>query len=198
MIAWGVCQFRGLASVTPSVSNISPSIGALEIDFDHHGLFNILVADMAELLESIAGVEDACAYVSGIAARLGTDIEKQYKTALGVQRLNRDQLLEILIDLKNRAGGAFSIVEQDEDRVVFSNCACPLGRAAANRPSLCMLTSNIFGRLTANAVGYAAVDLEETIASGAAECRVVLHLKRIEPGPGTREYYRDDASAASA
>lgn len=184
--------------MTPSIAHTSPEIGALDIDFDHHGLFNTLVADMAELLESIAGVEDACAYVSGIAARLGTDIEKQYKAALGVQHLSRDQLIEVLIDLKNRAGGAFSVIERDEDRVVFGNCSCPLGRAAANHPSLCMVTSNIFGRLSANAVGYAAVDLEETIARGATQCRVVLHLKRTEPGPDTREYFRDDASAASA
>lgn len=184
--------------MTPSIAHTSPEIGALDIDFDHHGLFNTLVADMAELLESIAGVEDACAYVSGIAARLGTDIEQQYKSALGVQHLSRDQLIEVLVDLKNRAGGAFSVIERDEDRVVFGNCSCPLGRAAANHPSLCMVTSNIFGRLSANAVGYAAVDLEETIAKGAAQCRVVLHLKRTEPGPETREYFRDDASAASA
>jgi hypothetical protein len=116
--------------VNPFIADTSPNIGALDIDFDHHGLFNTLVADLAELLESIAGVEDACAYVSGIAARLGTDIEKQYKVALGVQHLSRDQLIEVLIDLKNRAGGAFSVIERDEDRVVFSNCSCPLGRAA--------------------------------------------------------------------
>lgn len=185
--------------MTPSASPPAlPEIGSLAIDFDHHGLFNTLVADMADLLETIAGTDDACAYVSSIAARLGTDIEKQYKTALGLQHFNRAQLIEVLIDLKNRAGGAFSVIEQDEDRVVFGNCSCPLGQAAANHPSLCMLTSNIFGRLTANAVGYAAVDLEETIAKGAAGCRVVLHLKRTEPGPDTREYFRDDASPAPA
>lgn len=180
-------------------SNASPpSIGSLDVGFGHHDLFKALVASMAELLESIAGIDDACAYVSGIAARLAADIEKRYKSALGVQHLNRDQLIEILIDLKNRAGGGFSVLERSEDQIVFGNCACPLGDAAVNHPSLCMLTSNIFGRLTANAVGYAAVDLEETIAKGSAGCRVVLHLKRTEPGPDTREYFRDDASAASA
>lgn len=182
----------------PITNAAKPNISTLDIDFDHRGLVNTLVADMAELLETIAGTEDACAYVSSIAARLGAGIERQYKAALGVQHLSRDQLIAILIDLKNRAGGAFSIIEQDEDRVVFGNCACPLGQAAANRPSLCMLTSNIFGRMTANAVGYAAVDLEETIAKGAAGCRVVLHLKRTELGPDTREYFRDDASSAPA
>lgn len=174
-----------------------PGIGSLAIEFDHYGLFRILVAGMADLLETIAGIEDACAYVSSIAARLGADIEAQYKAALGVQNLNRDQLIDALIDLKNRAGGEFSLIEQNEDRVVFGNHVCPLGTAASNHPSLCMLTSNIFGRMAANATGYAAVDLEQTIARGASCCRVVLHLKRAELGPDTREYFRDDASAAS-
>ncbi|MGX1788598.1 methanogen output domain 1-containing protein [Bosea sp. NPDC055332] len=185
--------------MTPPVSNPTlPSIGSLDIDFDHHGLFSTLLADMVDLLETIAGVEDACAYVSSIAARLGADIEQQYKTALGVQNLSRNQLIGVLLDLKNRAGGAFSLIEEDDDQVVFSNCACPLGKAATNHPSLCMLTSNIFGRMAANAVGYAAVDLEQTIARGDGACRVVLHLKRTELGPDTREYFRDDASTASA
>lgn len=183
--------------MTSSATN-RPNIGSLDIDFDDRSLFDALVAGMAELLETIAGAEDACAYVSSIAARMGSDIEKQYKTALGVQNLNRNQLIEALVDLKNRAGGGFSVIEQDEDRVVFGNCACPLGKAVSNHPSLCMLTSNIFGRMTANAVGYAAVDLERTIAKGASDCRVVLHLKRTELGPDTREYFRDDASPASA
>lgn len=183
--------------MTSSATNM-PNIDSLDIDFDRRGLFNALVAGMAELLETIAGAEDACAYVSSIAARMGIDIEKQYKAALGVQALNRNQLIEALIDLENRAGGEFSVIEQDEDKVVFGNCTCPLGKAVSNRPSLCMLTSNIFGRMTANAVGYAAVDLERTIAKGDSDCRVVLHLKRTELGPDTREYFRDDASAASA
>jgi predicted ArsR family transcriptional regulator len=185
--------------VPQSASDVTlPNIGSLDIEFDRHGLASTLIADMAGLLENIAGVEDACAYVSGIAARLEADVEKQYKAALGVQHLNRNQLIDVLIDLKNRAGGEFSLIEQDEDRLVFQNRTCPLGPAAANHPSLCMLTSNMFGRLTANTVGYAAVDLERTIAKGDAGCRVVLHLKRTELGPETREYFRDDASAASA
>lgn len=184
--------------MTPIVANVtSSSIDSLAIDFDHHRLLDTLITGMADLLETTAGVEDACAYVSSIAARLGADIEKQYKTALGVQNLNRDQLLAALVDLNKRADGAFSIIEENEDHIVLGNCKCPLGNAVINHPSLCMLTSNIFGVMTANAVGYAAVDLEQTIAKGAAACRVVLHFKRTELNPDTREYFRDDASAAS-
>lgn len=174
-----------------------PDIGALNIDFDHDNLFGALVANMADVLETTAGVEDASAYVSSIAARLSVDIETQYKAALGVQSLNRAQLPAILVDLKNRADGEFFVIEDEEDHIVLGNCACPLGNAVLNHPSLCMLTSNIFGLMAANVVGYAAVDLEQTIASGAPACRVVIQLKRTELRSGTREYFRDDASAAS-
>jgi predicted ArsR family transcriptional regulator len=152
---------------------------------------------MAGTLETTAGIEDASTYVASIAARLETEIEQRYKAALGVQHFSRTQLPAILVDLKNRAGGAFFVIEEDDDHIVLGNCTCPLGDAVRNHPSLCMLTSNLFGLLTANALGYAAVDLEETIAAGATGCRVVIHLKRTEQSPDTREYFRDDASAGS-
>lgn len=172
-------------------------IGSLDIAFDRHRLFDALVAGMAGLLENTAGIEDASTYVAGIATHLGTEIEKRYKTALGVQNFSRTQLPTILVDLKNRADGAFFVVEENDDHIILGNRACPLGNAVRNHPSLCMLTSNIFGLLTANALGYAAVDLEQTIAAGATGCRVVIHLKRTELRPETREYFRDDAPAGS-
>jgi hypothetical protein len=58
------------------------------------------------------------------------------------------------------------------------------------RPSLCMMTSNVFGVLAAESAGYAKVVLEQTIAQGDPGCRVVVYLK---PGPAAdaaegREY----------
>jgi uncharacterized protein len=188
----------GIVIVTLPTADTKPlDIGSLDIDFDHHRLLDTLVAGMAGLLETTAGIEDASTYVASIAARLGTEIEKRYKAALGVQTFSRTQLPAILIDLKNRAGGTFFVVEENDDHIVLGNCACPLGNAVRNHPSLCMLTSNIFGLLAANTLGYAAVDLEQTIATGAAGCRVVIHLKRTELRPDTREYFRDDAPAGS-
>jgi hypothetical protein len=40
-----------------------------------------------------------------------------------------------------------------------------------------MMTSNVFGSIAANNVGYAKVELQETIARGAPGCRVVVYLK---------------------
>ena len=39
-----------------------------------------------------------------------------------------------------------------------------------------MMTSNVFGTIAADNLGYAKVALEETIAQGAAGCRIVIYL----------------------
>ena len=39
-----------------------------------------------------------------------------------------------------------------------------------------MMTSNVFGVIAADNLGYAKVDLEKTIARGDSECRVVVYL----------------------
>jgi len=54
-----------------------------------------------------------------------------------------------------------------------------------------MMTSNVFGTLASANLGYARVDLEETIARGDGRCRVVVHLREDEAGaqaPGL-EYF---------
>lgn len=180
---------------TSTAEASSKTISSLDIAYDNHRLFDALVAGMADLLEKTAGLDDASIFIGSIATELGAEIEKQYRTTLGRHRLSPEQLPLVLVDLANRAGGAFFIIEENEDRIVLGNGACPLGDAVRNHPSLCMLTSNIFGRMAANTVGSAAVDLEQTIATGAAGCRVVIHLNRKGLRLDTTEYLRDDATA---
>ena len=87
------------------------------------------------------------------------------------------QVAEVCVDLKRRISGSFYVVEQSEDRIVFGNHACPFGDKVVGRPSLCMMTSNVFGTITAENLGYGKVVLEETIAAGAGGCRVTIHLR---------------------
>jgi predicted ArsR family transcriptional regulator len=84
---------------------------------------------------------------------------------------------EVLVDLKRRIKGDFFVVEETEEKIVFGNRKCPFGTMVHNRPALCMMTSNVFGIITAQNVGYGKVVLEETIATGAPGCRVVVYLK---------------------
>jgi hypothetical protein len=59
-----------------------------------------------------------------------------------------------------------------------------------------MMTSNVFGYIAAQNLGYAAVELDRTIAQGHPDCRVVVHLRPTpDTEPNAREYYRRDDDA---
>jgi hypothetical protein len=75
---------------------------------------------------------------------------------------------------------------------VFGNTACPFGDKVIGRESMCMMTSNVFGHIAAQNLGYARIELQDTIARGGVGCRVVLHLRPdAETGFG-KEYFRSE------
>ena len=111
---------------------------------------------------------------------------------LGVSSLSRQQVGEVLVDLKRRIQGDFFIIEEDEEKIVFGNRACPFAEKVIGRPALCMMTSNVFGSIAAENLGYSKVVIEQAIARGDAGCRVVVHLKptaAAEAAQG-REYFK--------
>ena len=63
---------------------------------------------------------------------------------------------------------------------MLGNRACPFGAKVKDRPALCMMTSSVFGTIAAQNGGYAKVELRETIARHAEQCRVVVYLKPTE------------------
>ena len=102
-------------------------------------------------------------------------------------------MVAVYVDLSHRIGGDFYVIEQTPDRVVLGNRKCPFGRHAEGRPSLCMMTSNVFGRIAAENLGYSRVRLDEAIARGDAGCRVVVDFRPVEkPGDDEREYFRTE------
>jgi predicted ArsR family transcriptional regulator len=106
--------------------------------------------------------------------------------------LNVQQVVDTLVDLKKRIEGDFYIISMDKEKVILGNRRCPFGDQVKNRESLCMMTSNVFGSLAAENLGYAKVTLEKTIASNDKECRVVVYLNKSnnsEQADG-REYYK--------
>ena len=55
-----------------------------------------------------------------------------------------------------------------------------------------MMTSNVFGVIAADNLGYAKVDLENTIAEGDSFCRVVVYLNPDDDSAQSasgREYF---------
>ena len=167
----------------------NPTFTELPVALERDVFLRSLIRELAGTLQDIVGLEEASGYISVVGRTIGMDIDRMYREALGKDVLERGQVAGVLIDLKRRIQGDFYIVEENEDRIVFGNRACPFAEKVLGRPSMCMMTSNVFGVITAENLGYARVEIEEAIATGDPECRVVVNLKPVESGHG-REYYK--------
>lgn len=154
-----------------------PSFAPLEIPLERDSFLRDLLRHLTGTLQDVVGLEDASGFVSVVGQHLGRKINDDYKQALHVEKLTRDQVEEVLLDLKARIQGDFYILEKTSDKIVFGNRRCPFADQVADRPSLCMMTSNVFGTISADNLGYAKVILEDTIATGSPQCRVVVYLK---------------------
>ncbi|QDA36864.1 transcriptional regulator (plasmid) [Paracoccus liaowanqingii] len=170
---------------------LEPSVQNAPVDLGRDIFLRSLLRELAGTLESVVGVAEASGYISVVGGAIGEQIDASYRAALKVDRLDRAQVQDVLVDLKRRIQGDFFIIEEREDRIVLGNRACPFGAFVQGRPSLCMMTSNVFGSITAQNLGYARVEIEEAIATGHPGCKVIVHLKPLENiEPNTREYFR--------
>ena len=75
-------------------------------------------------------------------------------------------------------GGSFRVEKIDGDCIIFSNGHCPFGKEVVGRTSLCQMTTNVFGRVAANATGFARVHVAESLARGDARCLVKVRLSK--------------------
>ena len=149
----------------------------LEMPLDRDLFFRKMIRSFAKSLEETVGLEEASGYVALVGSEVGNWIEEQYRESAGKERFTPRELAELLVDLKRRIGGDFYIIDVSDEAIVLGNNACPFAELAVGRPSLCRMTSNVFGRITANQLGYARIDLPETIAKGDDGCRIVIHLR---------------------
>ena len=150
-----------------------------------------LIRELAGTLEEVVGYEEAAGYISLVGQHMGDWINALYTQELGVATLSSQQVAEVLVDLKQRINGNFSIVAQDNGKIVLESTTCPFEDKVLDRPSMCMMTSNVFGVITAANLGYAKVVLEETIASRCGRCRIVVHTQQSPEADMAqgREYY---------
>lgn len=169
----------------------SAPLEAAPVPLERDGFTRRLIRELAGTLQDVVGLEEAAGYISVVGTAMGEHLDASYRKVLAVDRLSREQVRDVLVDLKRRIQGDFFVIEETEDRIVLGNRACPFAEMVAGRPSLCMMTSNVFGHIAAQNLGYAAVELDRTIARGDPGCRVVVHLR---PGPevpvGAREYFQ--------
>lgn len=153
------------------------SIETLNIPLERDVFLRQLVRELAGTLESVVGLEEASGFISVVGQRVGEWIDGEYRRAMGTDKLNRAQVVDVLVDLKRRIQGDFYVVEVNDERIVLGNRVCPFADKVKDRPSMCMMTSNVFGTIAAQNLGRAKVVLDRTIAEGDPGCRVVIYLK---------------------
>lgn len=171
-------------------------IADVEVELDRDVFMRTLIRELSGTLQDVVGLDEASGFVSVVGQRMGRVIDRGYRDALGTRSLDGEQVADVLVDLKRRIHGDFFVIEHTDDHIVLGNRACPFGDKVLGRPALCMMTSNVFGSITADNLGYAKVELQETIAEGAPGCRIVVHLRHgpaADVAPGIEYFGSTDA-----
>lgn len=167
-------------------------ISSSNVNLNRDLFLRTLIRELSGTLQDVVGLEEASGFISIVGQNMGRQIDQEYKSALQIANLSREQIAEVLVNLKKRIQGDFYLIEASEEKLVFGNRTCPFGDKVLNRPSMCMMTSNVFGSIAADNLGYAKVELQETIAEGASGCKVVVYLQDTEEAEDAqgREYFR--------
>ncbi len=148
----------------------------LNLGLERDGFLRTLIHHLSGTLQDTVGVEDSKGFISVVGQMMGEEINATYKNALSLEKLPKDIISDVLIDLKKRIQGDFYVVEETKDKIVFGNKQCPFAEKVLDRPSLCMMTTNVFGTIAADSAGYAKVAVNNAIANGDKECLVTVYL----------------------
>ena len=168
------------------------SIQNLDVPLERDVFLRTLIRELSGTLQDVVGMEEASGFISVVGQRVGDQINESYRRALSLPQLEREQVAQVLVDLKRRIQGDFYIIEEDDEKIVLGNRACPFAEKVVGRPALCMMTSNVFGVIAAENLGYAKVAIEQSIAMGDPGCRVVVYLKPTAAAEAARgrEYFQ--------
>lgn len=112
-----------------------------------------------------------------IARTAGKFFEETYRDERRInEALDVDSYIDLIIGLKNKIGGGFSLVSADAQCVRVKNTCCPFGEGVTHFPELCRMTSSVFGGIAARNFGYAKVEIAKSIARKDGGCDVSVYL----------------------
>ena len=146
--------------------------------FGKESFLRALVVQLAQAIETQHGQDAADAAVAQVGADVGGRMEEEFRRAEAVVgQLTPEEMGRCYVRLKHAIDGGFRVLEATPERIVLLNDRCPFGGAVVRAPSLCRMTSSVFGGIAArNSEEGASVLLEERIALGDPGCRVVVNL----------------------
>lgn len=168
------------------------NFSSLNVALERDGFMRELLRHLSGTLQDVVGEHEAAGFISIVGQKMGDDINNSYRQALAVSSLNREQVAAVMVDLKQRIKGDFSLVSEDAEKIVLQTSSCPFAEKVIGRPSLCMMTSNVFGTIAAENLGYAKVHLAKTIAQGASGCLIEVYLQHSDKAEAAsgNEYYK--------
>lgn len=173
---------RRTTAALPALDEARPHGG-----FDKESFLRALVVQLAQTLEFDHGPDAAEAAVAQVGSDVGGQMEEEFRRAEYLTgRLTPAQMGYCYTRLKHAIDGGFYVIDADDERIVLGNTHCPFGDVVKRAPSLCRMTSSVFGGIAArNNDGPVTVVLEERIAVGDPGCRVVVHLQPDPDAPDT-------------
>lgn len=146
--------------------------------YGRESFLRAIAVQLAQTVEMVEGPSHAERMVAQVGADVGGRMEEAFRAAREVEDdLTVDEIAELLVELKSAIGGDFYVIEANADRIVLGNRRCPFGDAVKQAPSLCRITSSVFGGIASRNRGGAAVDLEQRIAIGDPQCKVTVWLR---------------------
>lgn len=177
---------RRRTGVLPLPEEATPGMG-----FGKEPFLRALVVQLAEAVEQQQGPTAAARSVAEVGTAVGGRMEEEYRSAAAiVGRLAPEQIADCYVRLKHAIDGGFYVIEATPQRIVLGNTRCPFGEVVQRAPSLCRMTSSVFGGIAArNTESGATVLLEERIALGDPGCRVVVELDPDGPVPEAAHRY---------
>ncbi len=167
---------------------------ATPIALDRDLFMRRFIASLGHLNEGVLGSDVAGAYIMNVGLSMGAAIEAEYKRFWGIERpFTLNEYAHVIVDLKQKIQGNFSLVSKSAEKVVVRTTSSPSDAFVRQSPSLCFMTSAVFGGIAARNFGYAKVVLHKRIALGDDGCFVTVHIQRTSEAEASvgREYYPD-------
>lgn len=120
--------------------------------------------------------EELIEYIARTAGRFFEETYREERVL--TEALDLDSYADLIVGLKNKIGGGFSLAASDARCVKVVNNCCPFGDGVVHSPELCRMTSSVFGGIAARNFGFAKVEISKSIARKDGGCEVSVYLDR--------------------
>ena len=159
------------------------SVSELDLPLDRDSFLRSVIHALSTAISQTTDRETSTRIVEAAARSLATEVDAEYRRALGVDALDRRQLANVLLDLGHRLEDGVTATDYDEanDRVQLDYLDSAEDGVNA---AVSAVKTAMYGFIAAHNLGYARVE-EGRDRAGAPQTIISLR-----PGSGGREYFK--------